>query len=65
MLTEFVYFLARLAIADKQIFLQLVSATAAAMNLMETQVWEPILNQWWTRVSIYIESPCVPDPGSD
>ncbi|CAL1700530.1 unnamed protein product [Somion occarium] len=48
-LTEFVYFLARLAIADKQIFLQLVSATAAAMNLMETQVWEPILNQWWTR----------------
>ncbi len=49
-LTEFVYVLARIAIADRQLFLQLVSATAAAQNMSEEKVWEPILNQWWTRV---------------
>ncbi|RDX55688.1 ARM repeat-containing protein [Lentinus brumalis] len=48
-LTEFVYVLARIAIADRQLFLQLVSATAAAQNMSEEKVWEPILNQWWTR----------------
>ena len=57
MLTEYVYFLARIAIADRQLFLQLVSATAAALNLPEAQVWEPILNQWWTRVRLPISSP--------
>lgn len=56
-LTEYVYFLARIAIADRQLFLQLVSATAAALNLPEAQIWEPILNQWWTRVRLPISSP--------
>ncbi|KAI0352893.1 ARM repeat-containing protein [Trametes cingulata] len=48
-LTEYVYVLARIAIADRQIFLQLVSATAAAQSMKEELVWEPILNQWWNR----------------
>ena len=51
-LTEYVYVLARIAIADRQLFLQLVSATATALNMSEEKVWEPILNQWWTRVRI-------------
>ena len=49
-LTEYVYVLARIALADKQLFLMLVNATAAARNVKESQVWEPILDQWWTRV---------------
>ncbi|KAI1796323.1 ARM repeat-containing protein [Ganoderma leucocontextum] len=56
-LTEHIYLLARIAIADRQLFLQLVSATAAALNLTEAQIWEPILNQWWTRVRLYASSP--------
>ncbi|KAM5532278.1 hypothetical protein V8D89_014036 [Ganoderma adspersum] len=56
-LTEYVYLLARIAIADRQLFLQLVSATAATLNRPEEQIWEPILNQWWTRVRLYISSP--------
>lgn len=49
-LTEYVYVLARVAVADRQLFIQLVSATAAAQNVKETLVWEAILNQWWNRV---------------
>lgn len=49
-LTEYVYVLARVAVADRQLFVQLVSATAAAQNVKETLVWEAILNQWWNRV---------------
>ncbi|TBU32713.1 ARM repeat-containing protein [Dichomitus squalens] len=48
-LTEYVYLLARIAVADRQLFLNLVSATAEALNQPVSQIWEPILNQWWTR----------------
>ncbi|KAI0650678.1 ARM repeat-containing protein [Trametes meyenii] len=48
-LTEYVYVLARIALADRGIFVQLVSATAAAQGKNESLVWEPILNQWWNR----------------
>ena len=51
-LTEYVYVLARIAVADRQLFLQLVSATAQAQNVNESVVWEPILNQWWQRVRV-------------
>ncbi|KAI0776057.1 ARM repeat-containing protein [Trametes elegans] len=48
-LTEYVYVLARIALADRQLFVQLVSATAASQKTKESLVWEPILNQWWNR----------------
>jgi hypothetical protein len=47
-----VYILARIAISDKQMFLQLVSAMSSAAQLNESELWEAILNQWWTRVCI-------------
>lgn len=56
-LTEFVYVLARIAIGDKQMFLQLVSATANALQAKESELWEAILDQWWTRVRTLI-CPC-------
>ncbi|GBE79528.1 ARM repeat-containing protein [Sparassis crispa] len=48
-LTEYVYFFARIAMADKRVFLQLMSATAMAQNVPEPTLWEALLNQWWTR----------------
>ncbi|KAH9943383.1 ARM repeat-containing protein [Epithele typhae] len=48
-LTEYVFILARIAVADRQLFLQLVSAMAASESVTESVVWEPILNQWWQR----------------
>ncbi|KAH9846976.1 ARM repeat-containing protein [Lenzites betulinus] len=48
-LAEYVYVIARIAVADRQLFLQLVSAMAAAQNVKEELIWEPILNQWWNR----------------
>ena len=35
---------------DKRMFLQLMSATGPALNMSETQVWDAVLNQRWTRV---------------
>ena len=49
-LTDYIYVLARIAIADRQLFLQLVSATSSTQNVREDLLWEAILNQWWTRV---------------
>jgi hypothetical protein len=40
----------RIALADQQIFLQLMSATAASKSVPESQLWESLLDQWWTRV---------------
>ncbi|EPT02714.1 hypothetical protein FOMPIDRAFT_1159700 [Fomitopsis schrenkii] len=48
-LTEDVYVLARVAVANKQLFLTLMQATAQAHNVPETQIWEGVLDQWWTR----------------
>ncbi|PCH41237.1 ARM repeat-containing protein [Wolfiporia cocos MD-104 SS10] len=48
-LTECVYVLARIAIADNRMFLQLMSATAMAQNTQEKVLYEGVLDQWWTR----------------
>jgi hypothetical protein len=50
-LTEHVYFLARLVMADRQIFLQLISVTASTQNKPESVLYEGLLDQWWTKVS--------------
>ncbi|OCH87913.1 ARM repeat-containing protein [Obba rivulosa] len=49
LLTEGVYVLARVAVADNGVFLNLMSATAVLQNIPESQIWEGILDQWWTR----------------
>ncbi|KAH9938596.1 ARM repeat-containing protein [Fomitopsis serialis] len=48
-LTEEIYVLARVAVANKQLFLQLMQATAQAHNVSEAHIWEGVLDQWWTR----------------
>lgn len=49
LLTEFVLVMARIALMDKHMFAQLVSASVPALNLSETEIWDGILNEWWRR----------------
>lgn len=49
LLTECIYLLARIALADRQMFLQLVSATAETMDLPEAKIWEAVLDHWWRQ----------------
>ncbi|KAA1466319.1 ARM repeat-containing protein [Dentipellis sp. KUC8613] len=48
-LTHHIYIMARMAVADKTIFLQLMSATSNSQGVPETQLWEGLLDQWWRR----------------
>ncbi|TFK55905.1 ARM repeat-containing protein [Heliocybe sulcata] len=48
-LTEHIYVLARIVIADCGVFMRLMSASAGPLNTTETAVWEALLDQWWSR----------------
>jgi hypothetical protein len=50
LLTEIIYLLARIAMADRQMFLQLISATASSQNKPESPLYEGLLDQWWCKV---------------
>ncbi|OAX44518.1 ARM repeat-containing protein [Rhizopogon vinicolor AM-OR11-026] len=49
LLTECIYLLARIALADRQMFLQLVSATSQTTAVPETKVWETVMDHWWRQ----------------
>lgn len=49
LLAECIYLLARIALADRQMFLQLVLATAQTTNLPEAKIWEALLDHWWRQ----------------
>jgi len=49
LLTEYVYLFARIVLADRAIFLQLMSATANATGLTEKYLFEGLLDQWWGK----------------
>lgn len=48
-LTEYIYLFARIALADSQVFLQLVSAAALQLNQKESYLMEGLLDQWWGK----------------
>ncbi|ETW83875.1 hypothetical protein HETIRDRAFT_443980 [Heterobasidion irregulare TC 32-1] len=48
-LTHYITLMARIAIADQQMFLTLMAATATLRNTEETVLWEGLLDQWWRR----------------
>ena len=56
-LTELVNFFARIALVDRQVFLQLMTATANATGLSEKHLFEGLLDQWWGKVRAIIFSP--------
>ncbi|KAJ2920088.1 hypothetical protein MD484_g369, partial [Candolleomyces efflorescens] len=49
LLTEIIFLFSRIVMADPQMFLQLMSATAPVANLPETNLWEGLLDQWWGK----------------
>ncbi|KAJ2930226.1 hypothetical protein H1R20_g6892, partial [Candolleomyces eurysporus] len=49
LLTEIIFLFSRIVMADAQMFLQLMSATAPAVNQPETNLWEGLLDQWWGK----------------
>ncbi|KAF8489124.1 armadillo-type protein [Gautieria morchelliformis] len=48
-LTEHIYVFARIALSDPFVFNQLVAGAAPALNMLETQVFEGVLDQWWSK----------------
>ncbi|KIJ70097.1 hypothetical protein HYDPIDRAFT_178457 [Hydnomerulius pinastri MD-312] len=48
-LMESVLVLARIALADRVMFMRLVSAAAQVGNVQESKVWEAILDQFWRQ----------------
>jgi len=51
-LTECIHTFSRIALGDRQMFITLMSATAASKNTPESKLWEGLLDQWWTRVGL-------------
>lgn len=49
LLIEIIFLFARMVMADSQMFLQLISATAPATNQKESYLWEGLLDQWWGK----------------
>jgi hypothetical protein len=49
-ITEFMHLLARIAIADQKLFLNLMSATATSQKT-EEDMYEELLEVWFARVS--------------
>ncbi|KAI0068814.1 ARM repeat-containing protein [Artomyces pyxidatus] len=48
-LTHHILIMARIAVVDRQSFVQLISATAISQNISENSLWETLLDQWWRR----------------
>ncbi|KAJ3573347.1 hypothetical protein NP233_g2485 [Leucocoprinus birnbaumii] len=48
-LTEYIYIFARIALADPQVFSQLISAAAVQLNQKESYLMEGLLDQWWGK----------------
>lgn len=42
--------MARIALTDKQMFIQLMSATVGTLRLSEAEIWQAVLDEWWRRV---------------
>ncbi|KAI5123421.1 hypothetical protein M0805_006126 [Coniferiporia weirii] len=49
LLTEHICLFARMALNDSIILSQLISASAAALNKPESEMWNGLLDQWWRR----------------
>ncbi|TCD64327.1 hypothetical protein EIP91_004237 [Steccherinum ochraceum] len=48
-LMQYVHVLARVAVANNALFLELMSLAGQTLNMPPTQAWEDVLNQWWSR----------------
>jgi hypothetical protein len=49
LLTEHIYLFSRIVLSDRQMFIQLLSASAPVLGQTETFVYECLLDQWWGK----------------
>ncbi|KAM6495766.1 Armadillo-type fold [Amanita muscaria] len=49
LLTEFIYLFSRIVLADRQLFLRLMSATANTLAMSEKYLFDGLLDQWWGK----------------
>ncbi|KXN86407.1 Importin-11 [Leucoagaricus sp. SymC.cos] len=49
LMTEYIYLFSRIALADPQVFLQLISAAAVQLNKKESYLLEGLLDHWWGK----------------
>ncbi|KAF5321876.1 hypothetical protein D9619_000809 [Psilocybe cf. subviscida] len=49
LLTEHIYLFSRMTMSDKNMFLQLMSASAPLLNQQETKLYDLLLDQWWGK----------------
>lgn len=50
LLTEHIYLMSRMVMADRQMFLQLMAATATP-TMTEAKLYDGLLDRWWGTVS--------------
>lgn len=53
-LTEYIYLFSRIALAEPQVFFQLVSASAIQLNQKESFLVDQLLDQWWGKVRSFM-----------
>ena len=51
LLMEYVFFMARIALGNSQVFRELIKKAMPVLNESEEQLYNIVLTQWWTRVS--------------
>lgn len=51
LLTEHIYLMSRMVMADRQMFLQLMAATATPA-MPENKLYDGLLDLWWGSVSV-------------
>lgn len=49
LLTEHVFLFSRIVLADRQVFAQLMTATAEKIGMPEDKLYELLLDQWWGK----------------
>ncbi|KAJ7590824.1 armadillo-type protein [Mycena floridula] len=49
LLTEHILLLSRIVLADREIFLRLIAATASAQGVSENTLYTGLLDQWWGK----------------
>ena len=52
LLTEYVLIMSRIALMDKHMFAQLITASVPVLKMNETEIWDAILDEWWRRVCL-------------
>jgi len=51
-LTEHIYLFSRILLSNRQIFVQLMAASAPVLNQTEAVLYDSLLDKWWEKVTV-------------